>query len=294
MDSVPIYGFHPSTHAGYLAAVQKVVALGCGSAQMWMGNNKAYASKLIPQKEYDPVAEYVFENDLFLIAHSPYILNFARPLQKTDAGLKALQRYIRDLVNITNLGGVGSVLHMGFNVKELGQTTEECYQTFVDNLQWVVDRMPEDATIILENMAGKGTAMCCKMAGWTEFWQNYVPKELKRHVKWCIDTAHLFATGEYNISDPAEIERFYSEFDTGIGWENVMCIHFNGSKAAFASRIDNHADIGPVMSGKIQTVGLLTLARIAGITGVPLILEVPTDEHTLQEQFEIIENNIVN
>jgi hypothetical protein len=51
-----------------------------------MGRRKRYASKLIPVEIYEPIAKLVKENNVFLIAHSPYILNFARPLQKSDTG----------------------------------------------------------------------------------------------------------------------------------------------------------------------------------------------------------------
>ena len=67
-----------------------------------------------------------------------------------------------------------------------------------------------------------------------------------------------------------------------------MCIHFNGSKTPLGSHRDNHADIGPETSGLIDTKGLRQIATIAGATGKFMILEVPTDEHNLLEQFALI------
>lgn len=290
--SKPSYGYHASIDRGYLSAVERSLSLGAGAVQLWMGNSKGYASRVVPPKEYEPVAELVDANDVFLIAHSPYILNFARPLQESDVGggFKALNRYVRDLVNVTNLGGVGSVLHMGSNVPELKQDHATACQTFVDNLWWTVENMPKDATILLENMAGGGTRMCCEMEKWAEFWNEYFDDDLKTHVKWCIDTAHLYATGEYDISKPSEVKRFYKEFDAKIGWEHVACFHFNGSKTALGSHHDNHDDIGPKKSGQIRTAGLRELARIAAKTNKPLILETPNDTHTLPEQFATIES----
>ena len=289
----PKYGHHASIDRGYLSAVERTVSFGAKAVQVWTGNSKGYACKLIPPEVYEPVAEFVKENDVFLIAHSPYILNFARPLQNDEKGLRALERYVKDLTNITNLGGVGSVLHMGSNVKEIKQDMAAAYDTFVENLWWVVERMPDNAVIILENMAGGGTRMCCEMSEWSEFWNDHVDDELKKHVKWCVDTAHLFAVGEYNLSKRREAMRFYKEFDENIGWEHLLCLHFNGSKTALGSHHDNHADIGPQTSGLIETKGLRQLARIAGATGKPLILEVPTDEHTLFDQFDVIEGFFV-
>lgn len=285
---LPRYGYHPSIDRGYLSAIERPIAIGASAVQLWMGNSKGYASKIQPKTVYEPVAELVRENNVFLIAHSPYILNFARPLQESDSGMKALQRYVNDLINITNLGGIGSVLHMGSNVKELKQDMAGAYENFVSNLWWVVERMPKGAIIILENMAGGGTRMCCEMKDWSDFWNNYVDKDLKKHVRWCVDTAHLYATGEYDLSKRTEALRFYNDFDKNIGWEYMLCFHFNGSKTCLGSNHDNHADIGPEMSGLIETKGLRQIARIAGATGKPIIMEVPTDEHSLPDQFDVV------
>lgn len=288
MSKKLVYGYHASIDRGYLSAVQRPITFGAGAVQLWMGNSKGYASKVLDPKICEPVKEYVSANKLKLIAHSPYLLNFARPLQDSPEGRKALERYLRDLVNVVNLGGLGSVLHMGANVKELKLTFDGACENFVKNLRWIIERMPPSATIILENMAGGGTRMCCEMVPWIEFWQNHVSEDLRPRIKWCIDTAHLYATGEYDLSKPEEVLRFYEDFDEGIGWEHVMCIHFNGSKTALGSHRDNHADIGPIKSGKIATAGLLTLADIARESDKFMILEVPCDEHNLLEQFDIL------
>lgn len=287
---VPRYGYHPSINKGYHNAIERVAGLGGQACQLWMGNSKGYAAKLIPDAKVKPARELVEAEGIFLIAHSPYLLNFARPLQKTPEGLKALNRYVTDLINVTNLGGVGSVLHMGANVKDLKQSMADAYQQFADNLKWVVKHKPKNAIIILENMAGGGTRMCCEMAEWSDFWNNYVDDDLKKHVRWCVDTAHLYATGEYDLSQRREVMRFYRDFDKHIGWEYLLCFHFNGSKSELGSHHDHHADIGPETSGLIESKGMRQLARIAGATDKPIILEVPIDDHTLTSQFHTIES----
>lgn len=285
-----MWGHHASVANGYLPAVTLNLAYGCKALQIWTGNNKSYNCKIIEKSITDPVKKFVTENEMFLIAHSPYVLNFARPLQESNVGIRALQRYITDMNNITALGGVGSVLHMGSNVKELGQTIDKAYTVFVDNLLYVAERTPENSIIILENMAGGGNRMCCKMDEWGRFWRDWILPNpvLKKRVRWCVDTAHLFATGEYNLSDPNEIQRFHDDFSEQIGWEYLLCFHFNGSKTAFASKRDNHADIHTSSCGLIASIGMKALAEIAVKTGKPLILEVPTDTFTLGEQFDTI------
>ena len=201
--------------------------------------------------------------------------------------MRSLQRYATDQINITNLGGCGcgSVLHMGANVANLHQSTDTACQNFVDNLDWVLENTPESSTIFLENMAGCGTRMCCKMKEWSRFWNYYLDSDLQSRVKWCVDTAHLFATGEYNISNPDEVERFYADFDKNIGWDNLGCFHFNNSKAKCKSFHDIHADL---TSGYIETAGMEALCKLATKTGKPMILETPANSQSLEEQFGLI------
>lgn len=285
------WGCHASVANGYLNAVETSLMHNCKAIQIWTGNNKSYNCKIFEKDMTTPVKKLVEKNDVFLIAHSPYILNFARPLQESPAGKRALQRYVTDMNNISALGGVGSVLHMGSNVKELKQTMNQAYSLFVDNLLWVASRTPENSIIILENMAGGGNRMCCKMDDWGYFWRNYILSNsvLKKRVRWCVDTAHLYATGEYDLSKSEEIQRFHDDFSEQIGWEYLLCFHFNGSKTAFGSKRDNHADISSEKCGLIDSSGMRVLAGIAATTDKPLILEVPTDTVSLSDQFECIE-----
>lgn len=301
-------GFHANTTKGTLKAVMNAQSIGAYAMQMWLGNSKGYASKMIQAEEYEPVMEHVTMTDFFLISHSPYILNFARRFPENDR--PGMERYVRDLVNIHRLGGRGSVLHMGCNTKDCisvntgkRQTIEEAYETFVDNLQWVVDRVaesldsdaesrvfPEGLYIILENMAGGGSRMCCEMEPWIRFWREFVPPSLKKVIRWCVDTAHLYAAGEYDLSLASEVDRFYADFEVGIGWENLLCFHYNGSKTPFGSHIDNHADIGVESCGLIGSEGMARLALIARHTKKPIILEVPGDEVGMVDQLSTIDD----
>lgn len=284
---LPKYGFHSSTADGYLVAIEILEMFKATAVQIWVGNNKTYNYKEISCEKYKPVAKLVKERNIFLIAHSPYILNFARPLQEAPEQ-KALNRYLNDLKNIKNLGGIGSILHMPSNVKELNQCKTDAYKMLVYNLEWIVERMPENVYIILENMAGGGTQICAYMKDWADFWQNYVPSNLKTKIRWCVDTAHLYAAGEYDLSKRRETLRFYKEFDENIGWNYLLCFHFNGSKTSLGSKHDKHSDIGIEKCGKILTKGMRQLARIAGATDKPIIMEVPCDEVELVMQCAII------
>lgn len=274
-------GYHVPVSGDYLKAVRHAHLDNDATAiQIWTGNPKSYHAKHLENTE--PARQYVEDNNLFLISHSPYILNFAR-----DPDPKILNRYITDLKNIHNLGGKGSVLHMGFNVKTIKKSHEEACRTMIKNLDLVAQKTPKDSTMILENMAGKGTAMCCKMDEWAAFSEE-IPEDLYKRISWCVDTAHLHGVGEYNLSMRREAMRFYDDFDSQIGWDHLLCFHFNGSAAALGSCKDLHADIGHDMAGVIESKGLRHLARIAQETEKPLIMEIPAMESPVAWQIATV------
>lgn len=281
------FGFHAGTQKTFLQSVMSAHRSGATGIQMFMGNPRGYAFKQLDPALCKAVKEYVQNYNLFFISHSPYVLNLARPLYNTDT--KGLERYVNDITVNFNMGGVGSIVHMGSNVKELCQTMDKCFEIFVKNLQWVAERIPDGAYIVLENMSGSGQQMCCNMNEWTCFWNEYVDENLKKRIRWCIDTAHLYANGEYDISEPEEVERFQQDFAEKIGWEYVICIHLNGSKSKLKSHKDCHADISFEKCGEIDSQGLAAIVNLASKTGVSVILETPGDEESLSTQLMLIQ-----
>jgi apurinic endonuclease APN1 len=246
--------------------------------QLFIGNPKSYSS--ISINNTSKIRKYVQDNNIFLVCHSPYILNFARPNNHN-----AVNRYISDLNNIYSMGGIGSVVHMGYNVLN----DPDVNRTFIKNLDNVVDEIYQESSIIIENMSGKGTSMCCKLDEWATF-NEELDENLSKRVSYCIDTAHLYGEGSYNLSMRREVMRFYEDFDNLIGWNKVNFFHFNGSNATLGSCADLHADIGDTFSGVIESKGLRHLARIAHQTQKPLILETPGNTFPILWQIETIKS----
>jgi deoxyribonuclease-4 len=267
----------------YLDTVKLGYTSGADAIQIWTGSPYSNKSKLIDTQDANNTRCYVKDHDIYLISHSPYVINFARPDQKASQ-----QRLVIDLENIKNLGGSGTVLHTGKNVKELKQSINQAEINFTENIRKVLEAVETPgAYILLENMCGSGTSMWCDMKSWSEYWYEY---PFKKETKWCIDTAHLFAAGEYNISKRKHALRFYNDFNENIGWEYVDCIHFNGSKVPFGAKNDRHADIQEPSSGCIETKGLRQFARCAFANKTPVIMETPSDENYILDQLKLIKS----
>jgi hypothetical protein len=117
---------------------------------------------------------------------------------------------------------------------------------------------PPSSTLLLENSAGQGNTLYTTLDELAIILANISPRN-KDHVKICIDTCHLYAYGQYDISLTSEITRFWSDFDRIIGREKLGLIHFNDSRCDLGSRKDSHACIGTGYIWKDSCDKLLTL-----------------------------------
>lgn len=273
-------GYTPKKESTYLKTVEKAFSKDADAIQLWTGSPYKNVTKYIDTKDCEATKSFVNKNNIHLISHSPYVINFARDNQKDSQ-----KRLAMDLENIYNLGGTGTVLHTGKNVKEINQTFKQAEENFTENIRKTLESVDINSFILLENMCGSGTSMWCDMKSWSEYWNDY---PYKQRTRWCIDTAHLYAAGEYDISKRKESFRFYNDFNEKIGWEYVDCIHFNGSLVPFGAKNDRHADIVEPSSGCIATKGLRQLARIAFANRTPLIMETPGVEDSMQSQIQRI------
>jgi len=282
-------GYHTGgNEKDYINSFQQVIDDGGNSLQIFIGNPKSYNCKVLDKKIAEETKQFVIDNNLFVIVHSPYLINFCR--LGCEQTKKSIDRLILDINNTVMIGGYGTILHMGKNVKEMKITDRQACLNFIENLETVLNSTT--GIIILENMCGCGTSICCEMKEWAEFWTCLKQKfgEKIERIKWCVDTAHLFATGEYNISRKKEVKRFYNDFSRLIGWEHLACFHFQGSYVDFGGKNDRHADIREEYSGLIKTKGLKKLAKIAFKTDKPLIMEIPGVVLSPKQQITLIKS----
>lgn len=97
--------------------------------------------------------------------------------------------------------------------------------------------------LLLENAAGEGNKIGSTLDDISQI-LNLLSPEVREHVNVCIDTCHLFAAGDYNISKLSEMKRFFNDFENKIGLEKLKVIHLNDSEKPFACKRDLHSMIG--------------------------------------------------
>ena len=125
----------------------------------------------------------------------------------------------------------------------LDTVVESVYQIYKDGTEGL-------GMLMLENCAGEGSKVPRNISEMKYIIQELEKKKDKHghsiadHVGICIDTCHLFAAGDFDLSDGNEIVRFKKEFSKEIGLKYLRVIHLNDSKEKFGARKDRHEILG--------------------------------------------------
>jgi deoxyribonuclease-4 len=200
----------------------------------------------------------------YVVAHSAYLLNFAKPIKNLPWMRESI---LSDFQRLHELGGHGVVVHIG---KALDGERSIGIHHVIENAKYVVDAtQKEGLDYILENTAGQGSEIGFQLEELAQVWkglQGFSPR-----IKHCLDTAHIWAAG-YDIGTASGARLLLKEYDELIGIKDLACIHFNDSKKAKGARLDRHENIG---DGQIGLEGLKTIAKFAAENSTPLILETP-------------------
>ena len=274
-------GFHSSIGLGFFNSVKIVDKLGGNSVQIFLKSPRGRFSKTLDLDDAKLTKQFVEENNIFLIGHSSYLINLCKDFKQNSFAIESL---IDDMQKISLLGGIGVVLHVG---KKLDMEIEVAYSNLKKSLELVLDKTSNDVMILFENTSGQGTEI-----GFTieelKLVYDLFDEKYKKRIGFCFDTAHGFAAG-YDFSTKIGVDNFYAEFESKIGWNKLVCIHFNDSKKILGSKVDRHADIG---YGEIGKEGLIEFTRICFKTGKPLILETPSDNIDYFEQMKLVKNSL--
>jgi endonuclease IV len=141
-------------------------------------------------------------------------------------------------------------------------------QDVADQLNTMVGE-PGAPPVLLENSDGAGTKL-----GKNFDELRRIAEGVDRSFKlgFCIDTAHLFTSGENDFSTESRgegIVEFLSDYQHGL-------IHLNDSKTCFCSHRDNHGSLTQGCIWKDDQRSLGTLLQGALADQIPVVLETPT------------------
>lgn len=274
------------SHLPYNGKISDVVLMGIKhgmyTIQFFMGDPKeAWKRDKIMDSDIELSKNLMNKFPINFFSHFPFCANLAGKATKGSLAwngdvtidnkvrgmLKALE-YELDIVSkfktSTNKGGV--IIHPGSNVnRELGhwKVSETINKINFPN---------SDSYLLLENCAGEGNKLCRTISELALVLNNIEEKKVA-NVKVCIDTAHLWGQGDYNLSLVEEIDRLFEEFDSEIGLENLHLIHLNDAGVPLGAKRDVHACLGQGHIWKENFDSLHHLLTKCTEYQIPLVLE---------------------
>jgi apurinic endonuclease APN1 len=197
--------------------------------------------------------------------HAIYLINMATPdNHKFQSAKNSLIHYLDFNARI---GGSGVIFHVGSMKDQEDEAVG--YDRVVSGLNYVMEKAPDNARLILEVAAGAGAVIGDKVE---ELAMIYSQLERKENVGFGLDTQHMWASG-YDFQN--DLEAVIENVEKELGLDKVWSIHLNDSKTPLASRKDRHENIGDGLIGKDALHKVFTHKKLAHI---PFILETPALE----------------
>lgn len=267
-----LLGAHLSVSGGYEQALITGQSIGCTTIQIFTKSNRQWYAKPIQEGEALLFKTTLQQSTIqSVIAHASYLINLGSSQKATEE--KSIKSLIDELERCELLGIKFLVLHPGSH----GTLTHyEGAKLVSSNLDKVLERTTSKTMILLENMAGQGTAIG---STFQELASLQTAMHHKERIGFCFDTCHAFAVG-YDISNKEGYKKTWKEFDHFIGLEYLKAMHLNDSKQKLGAHKDRHADIG---QGYIGLQGFEYIMNDPVFMDIPKILETPKE--TLEDDY---------
>lgn len=255
------YGLHVSTRGGYREAAARAAEAGLGAFQYFPKNPRSLQIKAFDRHDAQDCAARCRERGIVSIAHGPYPIN---PAASGEEARRMAASTLNDLEIAEACGSIGVVVHFGVYK---GTDPLQGYRNVIDWLNLVTGAWTGQAKVLLENQAGDhgpfGTTPeeCVQIRGLCEN---------PERIAFCLDTCHLFVSGEW---PPGDWTAFAQRAGKLGYWKSLAAVHLNDAAFAAGSRRDRHAAIG---EGRIGEAAFRELLATPELRAAPLVLETPT------------------
>jgi len=262
---MPRIGAHMSIAGGLPRAVDRAVAHGCETLQIFSKSSNQWRARALGASEVAEFRRRLAASGIGpAIAHASYLINLAAPDPRLRA--RSIASFGEEIDRAEALGLLGVVIHPGACTTG---TPEEGLEAIAGAIAHLLGARPRGRTmVLLEHTAGQGTSL-----GHT-FEQL---ADVLRRLRWrarvgvCLDTCHLWAAG-YDLASVEGYRDTFEQFDRLVGLERLKAFHLNDSKKPLGSRVDRHEHIGD------GTLGLDAFRRLLHdprFERVPMVLETP-------------------
>ncbi len=257
-------GKHVSIAGGIDKAISRAIDIGCNSVQIFINNPRGWKNSALGDELINDFKVSRESNQINpVVVHSIYLINLASP--KKDLWEKSIQGLIDDYRRSDKIGAEYLVFHPGSHT---GSGEEKGTLRIIEGLNRVLKETEGNTEILLENVAGAGTAIGKTINELNEIIRNINEPD---RVGFCIDTCHAFSAG-YNVASRDGLDKLIDEIEAGPGLDNLKVLHLNDSKFELGTNKDRHEHIGDGFIGKSGFNEIINHPKLVDKT---FILETP-------------------
>lgn len=264
------------------------IEMGMYSIQVFLGNPKRYERTEITERDIIRSNEVLDRYPMYVYTHFPYTSNMAGSIKdglawegnsKIDWSMRQKIAGIEhELKVLSKLSAkrTGVVIHPGaYPDRKKGHIK---VSESINKINFV-----DGSFLLLEVCAGEGNKLCKSLHEIHTVIQG-VDEDKKKYIGVCIDTAHIWGSGEYRLDTLKGVDKLFEDFENILGMDSFHLLHLNDSKVEFGSKQDRHELIG---KGKIwgdDMIPLVYLLDKCKKNEIPIILETePGDVSTILE-----------
>lgn len=258
-------GFHTSIYGSVDKAVDRALAIGCNTLQMFTRNPRGWTARQLRDDEVEAFIIKVERNDVKpVFGHMPYLSNLASP--KDEIYIKSIETLMTEMSRCERLKIPYLVTHLG---SHLGYGARIGLERVIKAIDKAFSVVGERVTLLLENTAGTRNSVGGSFGD-----LQYIIERAEHQDKIgiCFDTCHAFAAG-YDLRTEETMEEVMREMERTVGFARLKLVHLNDSRGDLNSHIDRHEHMG---LGKIGEKGFRNILR-SKLVSLPLILETPKD-----------------
>jgi deoxyribonuclease-4 len=277
-------GAHTSFSSRIYPTIYEGIHNGMHTIQFFMGNPKnAWKRQQIEKEDIIYTQKLLRHFPMNVFSHYPYCANLAGAAKKgclawdgnseIDNKLSVTMRAIE-----YELGILSNFNHKRSNHKRSGVVIhpgsypdrEKGHQAVAETLNKM--NFPENSVLLLENCAGEGNKLCRNFEELQGIMKKLLPGK-HQHVKICVDTAHIWGQGDYDLRKTTEIDRMFEDFDSKLGISKFYLLHLNDSKVPLGSKKDVHACLGQGYIWNESFDSLIHLLNKCKEYQIPMVLE---------------------
>jgi len=262
-------GVHVGTAGGCWTAVERAVAAGANTFQMFSASPRMWKASPVKPEDAAKMLALRAKHDVGPVAiHASYLINLCSQTETVRENSTAAFR--GEVERALALGAEHLVLHPG---SWKGLTREEGLRLAAQSIERAIDGIDfagKNFKILIENTAGAEFSLGGKLeqvAELVECLKACAP------VAVCLDTCHVHVAGYDIVSADGYIETM-KLVESTVGFDAVKVWHCNDAKAAMGSKLDRHEHIG---EGTIGAEAFRRLLHDARFAHAAFIAETPVD-----------------